>query len=255
MRMWRRLTLPQLLAILVVIAVVVTLTVPTQFGSEEGQSPLPTPYQRPDVRALVASVKDPLGGSLMREEVVVTIKARRDESAATALWAAIDKAQAHGMTELYGVELFGIAEPFYQAVFMLRTDKGCSCLFVDQSLHGARDNVDTVPSYSVSLSVFARLRTRVANELPFKQVAALKGPAMDGEVMLVHILREGVSTSVLWHVPPGDWELSERKLLAFRNDFPIDTIYRALWAALPATLFGGGDNMSLEECYASAPAY
>ena len=252
--MWRRLTLPQLLAILVVIAVVVTLAVPTQFGSEEGQSPLPTPYQRPDVRALVASVKDPLGGSLMREKVIASITERLHENTAMALWAAVAKAEEDGMTELYGVELFGISEPYYQAVFILRTNSGCSCLFADQGLHRFRDNTGTVPSYPVSLSVLARLRKRVDAELPLEKLTTLKGPAMQGEVMLVHILRKDVSTSALWHAPPGDWDLEERALLEFREDFPIDTIYRALWAAAPAVFFGREDR-PLDEIYANARGY
>ena len=215
---------------------------------------LPERYQRPDVKVLVASVKEPLGGSMMREKVIATIADRLNESTAMALWAAVAKAEADGMTELYGVELFGLSETSYQAVFMLRTANGCSCLFADQDLHHHRDNTGTVPSYPVSLSVLTRLRERVGAELPLEKLTALNGPAMEGEVMIVHILREGVSTSALWHVPPGDWDLEERALLAFREDYPIDTIYRALWAAAPAALFGREDR-ALDEVYADARGY
>jgi hypothetical protein len=181
------------------------------------------------------------------------IRDRWSDGAGKAVWAELAKLEKGGVLELYGLEEFGLDDEHYEALILARTAEGCFAIFGREDLHALREDPDTAPRYRVAGSVFERLRNCVAPHLPLDRAGRLRIAESDPDVLLVHTLVDGKAASVLWHVPPADWDPSgEAALLGYREDLSIDAVARAIRGHAPAPLFAS-PGTTLEDAYARAP--
>jgi hypothetical protein len=209
-------------------------------------------YVRPVVRELVARAK-PAGPVATAALVFEAIERDRAEEASKAVWAAVERAETRGLLELYGAEWFGLEPGAYRAILFVRSSSGARCLYADARLHGARDDPGTVPAQPVVESDFAALGSRIGVHLPFSRSVSLESPVEDGEIVLVHVLREGRSHTALWYAPARGFEPEQAAMAVARASYPVAAIVDALWAGAPLTLFPRGDA-DPERTYAGLPA-
>ncbi len=211
-------------------------------------------YLRPDVRSLLAQVADPGAQAGIATLVHRVASERLAEAPAEALWAAVRKAESEGLTELYGVEYFGLGEPTYVAILFVRTPTRTACLYANGELHDLRDLQRTVPAQRVVPEEFALLRDRIGVHLPLQRTASVESVGAEEEVVLLHVLRDGRSASAIWRVPDPAWAPGRQALRAHRRDYAVAGILRALWASVPLAFFDG-DGIGAEDTYASLPGY
>lgn len=211
-------------------------------------------YQGPDVRSLLAQVADPAAHAATTTRVYAAVTERLAETPAGALWAAVRKAESEGLTELYGIEYFGLDEPSYMAVVFVRTPVRTACLYANGDLHDRRDLQRSVPAQPLAAEEFALLRDRIGVHLPLSRASSVESVGTEEEVVLLHIFRDGRSASALWRVPAPEWALERVPLRAYRRDYAVAAILRALWASVPLAFFDG-DGVRAEDAYASLPGY
>ncbi len=223
-------------------------------GDEEPAAGRGGTYQRPDIRGLLSQVADPAANAAITTRVYGALTERLKETPAAALWGAVRKAESEGLTELYGVEYFGLDEPSYMAVLFLRTPARTACLYANGDLHDRRDLARTVPAQPIAAEEFALLRDRIGVHLPLSRAASVESAGTDTEVVLLHVFRDGRSASALWRVPAPEWGLERALLRAYRRDYGVAAILRALWACVPVAFFDG-DGIHAEDAYATLPGY
>lgn len=211
-------------------------------------------YQTPDIRGLLAQVAEPAPNAAITTRVYGAMTERLKETPAAALWGAVRKAESEGLTELYGVEYFGLDEPSYMAVVFVRTPGRTACLYANGDLHDRRDLQRTVPAQTLAAEEFGLLRDRIGVHLPLSRSASVESAGTDTEVVLLHVFRDGRSASALWRVPAPEWALERAPLRAYRRDYGVAAILRALWACVPLAFFDG-DGVRAEDAYASLPGY
>lgn len=216
------------------------------------------PFQRVDIDVLLrsASVVDNRGIDV--DTARNAIGAARECAAATALWRALDAARDAGLKELYGVEIFGVGEPDYEAHFFVLPRKGePAWLYAQKDYHlEGREDADTVPSWPIRESQFDRLRHRFAAEFPLPNDAHLGTDVEDGALYLLHSYRDGESRAVLWLSPgvvtPNLESRSQHQ--TYLVTFAAQSRIRALWAALPLDALPDDPSLAFD-WYAQAPAY
>jgi len=159
--------------------------------------------------------------------------------ACRAVWAAVDKAGANGLLELYGFEWFGGGDLGYQAIFILRTGKGAKCIYAYDELHEARTDPLTVPSHPVDLAALEKLRRRVGAEVPFPIPASSQEQVLDGSIICggsyvaLHVYQDGQPHTALWF-QPHDWTDAKRLAVAEKaRAHPVQAVLGAIWAAAP----------------------
>jgi hypothetical protein len=121
---------------------------------------------RPAIRDLLAQVANPDAQAATAALILDAFTERREEVASDALWAAVDRAEARGLLEIFGAEYFGLRDASYAAVVFVRTREGSACLYADGELHDRRDAGRGVPAVTVAAEEFGWLRDRIGVHLP-----------------------------------------------------------------------------------------
>jgi len=184
---------------------------------------------------------------------------RRGRTAYQALWDTVRLAEEAGLRELYGMETFVRADVDYQGqLYVLLEDGRAFWLFADGDLHeNGREDTSTVPAWPVGSEAFAKLRQRVAVELPLAGPANLTREVFDGGFYLLHAYKDGQSHSALWY-EPTDFRDFDRDLRRESVEaFPAVSMIGALWAAIPLDALPvkpEGFPIDLLEWYGQAPS-
>jgi hypothetical protein len=203
------------------------------------QSPEPTaplsPYRRPVIEEVLkrADFADDLGvGQEFDRDAGHT---QRGRTAYQALWDTVKQAEEAGLRELYGMETFVRPDVSYRGqLYVLLEDGRAFWLFADGDFHEhGREDTSTVPAWPVGSDAFAKLRQRIAVELPLTGPAKLTTRVFDGGFYLLHAYKDGQSHSALW-LDPADYKEFDRDLhREFVEAFPALSVIGALWAAIP----------------------
>ena len=195
----------------------------------------PARYTRPDIIELLSEVDTTADTGLDVDSVRGMATSLWTQPAAQALWAGVKRAEERDLTELYGVEIFGIGEPGYDAVFFVRTAAGRAyCLLANDESQASRVEVDSVPAMPLETKAFEQLRRRVAVELPLPKKVDLFVDAYDGGLYILHLYRDGESHHAIWYEPQASWDRYRGMAENYVNCYPVASIVNALFAAVPA---------------------
>ncbi|MFQ5844652.1 MAG: hypothetical protein ACE5JG_06635 [Planctomycetota bacterium] len=199
----------------------------------------PGRYARPDFAKLWREMEVPSGDDW--RGAGNPIQKIAPPGAYQALWKSVERAEEAGLFELYGFESANTNEGDYEALLFVRTAEGVTCLSANGDFHDSRPDRNTVPAHAVSAEAYARLRTRVAVEVPFPIVSSMTSRVEDGSWYLFHVYREGKSHAALWYEPWEEAERTREGLADFGKRQPVLAMRGALWAAAPPELFPRDD--------------
>ena len=203
------------------------------------QSPEPppplSPYRRPAIEDLLKNAVVAEGKGVDRDFVRDAVRTQRGQTASQALWDTVKLAEEAGLRELYGLETFGGGQrDYWGQLFLLLEDGRAFWLFADIHLHeNGREDISTVPAWPVGSDTFAKLRQRIAAELPLKGPANLTSAVLDGGVYLLHAYKDGQSHCALWYEPKDFREFDRDWHRGHVEVVPVLNFIGALWAAIP----------------------
>jgi hypothetical protein len=201
-------------------------------------------YRPPDLARLAASARVRTPEAPWRDQVPRSIENERDTDTRKAFRAALAKAQAEGIEELYGFEVYAVGgDAVQEDDYVVRTKNGSFALLAREDWSEFRADKATVPFVPMAPEAVRALGDEIASRLPLGDEADFSSDAADREVVLVAVYRDGRADSALWYAPtrggPGD---------------AVAAIVEKIRAAMPREFFPAEDG-SPEETYGKLKGY
>lgn len=192
-------------------------------------------FARPSVKAMLVHLRAGEQGGLDRDEVSRIIEREWASPAARSFWAAVERASERGLRDLYAIETFhGLGG--YEVVALLRTTSKGVCLYGNSEWHESRDDPNSIPYADVGDSALEQVARRVRPHIPPERKVSLAGEEKEGALVLIHILQDGVPTSLLRYAPASELPFEESLLSAFQRDYEVDALRRAIYASVPDSI-------------------
>lgn len=200
-------------------------------------------YRPPDVAALAASARIRPNEEGWRDELPRSIARERDTDTRRAFRAALEKARADGIEELYGFEVYALGgDATQEDDYLVRTKKGAFALLAREDWSEFRTD-KTTPFVPVTAEAFRALGDRIAPHLPLGDQADIASQACDARTVLVTVWRDGRADSALWYAPEDDGPGSA-----------VAAIVDEIRAAMPREFFPA-DEQSPAETYGKLKGY
>lgn len=191
-----------------------------------------------DPIALLRESQIPEAWAVARSSAITRLEPNVQSKVYLGVRAALDRAVAAGLTELYGAEEF----PEYRAWFVFTAGGRHVALFASEEFAAGLENPGRIPSIDVPSAVVERLRARVSTEWPTTSTVDLSSSASDAPYVLVHVYRGGETGKALLYNPAIYFSQQREGFTHFAGGFQVTNVMRAIQVAMPPAFFPAAEE-------------